>query len=459
MTDIALGTPGVESVPAFPGLSINDFTNATNAGIAFTPLNSFESRRSPEQSAGAIAAKLNAQYGAIQEAQIAVFPPPPVQGLGTIGGFKLQIEDRGNLGPTELYRQTQNLIAKARTRPELAGLFSSFQVSVPQVQVDVDRDKAKVADVALQDLYDTMQVYLGALYVNDFNRFGRTYQVNAQAQPGFRLTAEDIGRLKTRNQRGDMIPLSSFVTVHESAGPDRVMHYNTFLSADINGAPAPGYSTGQAQKAIEEVARADLPRGMTFEWTELTYQQILAGNTMVYVFPLVVLLVFIVLAALYESLSLPLVVILIVPMVLFSAILGVQLSGGDNNIFTQIGLIVLVGLACKNAILIVEFAKDREAAGESIWQAVLDACRLRLRPILMTSVAFIMGVVPLVLSRGAGAEMRHAMGVAVFSGMLGVTTFGLLLTPVFYLTIRKLTARRARAVKALALHPAPGGAI
>jgi multidrug efflux pump len=368
-----------------------------------------------------------------------------VQGLGTIGGFKMEIEDRGNLGPDELYRQTQNLIAKARKRPELAGLFSGYQVNVPQIQVDVDREKAKVDGVALQDLYDTMQVYLGALYVNDFNRFGRTYQVNAQAEPGFRLQLEDIGRLKTRNARGDMIALSSFVTVRESSGPDRVEHYNGYASADINGGPAAGYSSGQAQKAMEEVAHQELPNGMRFEWTELTYQQILAGNTMVYVFPLVVLLVFIVLAALYESLSLPLVVILIVPMCLFSAILGVEIAGGDNNIFTQIGLIVLVGLACKNAILIVEFAKDREAAGESVWQAVLDACRLRLRPILMTSLAFVMGVVPLVISHGAGAEMRRAMGVAVFSGMLGVTFFGLLLTPVFYLTVRRLSQRRRTA--------------
>jgi multidrug efflux pump subunit AcrB len=241
-----------------------------------------------------------------------------------------------------------------------------------------------------------------------------------------------------------MIPLSSFVTVRETSGPDRVMHYNGYISADINGGPAPGYSSGEAQKAIEEVARAELPNGMTFEWTDLTFQQILAGNSMVYVFPLVVLLVFIVLAALYESLSLPLVVILIVPMCLFSALVGVQLAGGENNIFTQIGLIVLVGLACKNAILIVEFARDRELAGESTWQAVLDACRLRLRPILMTSFAFIMGVVPLVTSHGAGAEMRHAMGVAVFSGMLGVTFFGLLLTPVFYLTVRRFNQARRR---------------
>ncbi len=456
MSTIALATPGVESVPAFPGLSINGFTNATNAGIAFTPLKPFEQRRDADRSASAIAAKLGAQYGGIQDAYIAVFPPPPVQGLGTIGGFKLQVEDRGNFGPDELYRQTQNLIAKARQRPELAGLFSGFQVNVPQVQVDVDREKAKAAGVALQDLYDTMQVYLGALYVNDFNRFGRTYQVNAQAEPGFRLTPEDIGRLKTRNQRGDMIALSSFVTVRETSGPDRVMHYNGYSAADINGGPAPGYSSGQAQKAMEELARAELPNGMTFEWTDLTFQQILAGDSMVYVFPLVVLLVFIVLAALYESLSLPLVVILIVPMCLFSAIVGVQLAGSDNNIFTQIGLIVLVGLACKNAILIVEFARDRELAGESTWQAVLDACRLRLRPILMTSLAFVMGVVPLVTSHGAGAEMRHAMGVAVFSGMLGVTFFGLLLTPSFYLAIRRFNQARRGSTDATRLIPATG---
>jgi multidrug efflux pump len=455
MSSAALATPGIESVPAFPGLSINGFTNATNAGIAFTPLKPFEQRRDPSLSASAIAASLRAQYGKIQDAYIAVFPPPPVQGLGTIGGFKLQIEDRGNLGPDELYRQTQNLIAKSRQRPELAGLFSGYQVNVPQIQVDVDREKAKAAGVALQDLYDTMQVYLGALYVNDFNRFGRTYQVNAQAEPGFRLTPEDIGHLKTRNQHGDMIPLSSFVTVREASGPDRVMHYNGYSAADINGGPAPGYSSGQAQKAMEDLARAELPNGMTFEWTDLTFQQILAGNSMVYVFPLVVLLVFIVLAALYESLSLPLVVILIVPMCLFSAIVGVQLAGSDNNIFTQIGLIVLVGLACKNAILIVEFARDRELAGASTWQAVLDACRLRLRPILMTSLAFVMGVVPLVTSHGAGAEMRHAMGVAVFSGMLGVTFFGLLLTPVFYMAVSKLTRSR-RAAAAVPLVAATG---
>jgi multidrug efflux pump len=442
MTDIALKTPGVESVPAFPGLSINGFTNAPNSGIAFTPLKPFEERRDASMSAGGIAMAMNQQFAQIQDAFIAIFPPPPVQGLGTIGGFKLQIEDRGNFGADELYKQLQNVIAKASARPELAGVFSGFQVNVPQIDVDVDREKAKAAGVSLQDVYDTMQMYLGALYVNDFNRFGRTYQVNAQAEPRFRLNADDIGRLKTRNARGDMIPLASFVTARETSGPDRVPHYNGYLAAEINGAAAPGYSSGQAQAAIEEVLAQELPNGMAYEWTDLTYQQILAGNTMVYIFPLVVLLVFLVLAALYESISLPLVVILIIPMCLLCAIMGVLISGGDNNIFTQIGLIVLVGLACKNAILIVEFARDREGHGESTWQAVLDACRLRLRPILMTSLAFVMGVIPLVTSTGAGSEMRRAMGVAVFSGMLGVTFFGLLLTPVFYLVVRR--RRRAR---------------
>jgi multidrug efflux pump len=445
MTDIALKTPGVESVPAFPGLSINGFTNAPNSGIAFTPLKPFEERRDASKSAGGIAMAMNQQFAGIQDAFIAIFPPPPVQGLGTIGGFKLQIEDRGNFGANELYKQLQAVIEKASKRPELAGVFSGFQVNVPQIDVEVDREKAKAAGVSLQDVYDTMQMYLGALYVNDFNRFGRTYQVNAQAEPRFRLAADDIGRLKTRNARGDMIPLASFVNAHETSGPDRVPHYNGYLAAELNGAAAPGYSSGQAQAAIEEVLRDTLPNGMAYEWTDLTYQQILAGNTMVYIFPLVVLLVFLVLAALYESISLPLVVILIIPMCLLCAIMGVLLSNGDNNIFTQIGLIVLVGLACKNAILIVEFGRDREKHGESTWQAVLDACRLRLRPILMTSLAFVMGVIPLVTSTGAGSEMRRAMGVAVFSGMLGVTFFGLLLTPVFYLVIRSIVRKRREA--------------
>ncbi len=464
MGEVALREPGVEHAVSFPGLSINGFTNSPNSGIVFVALKPFEERKGAELSAAAIAMSLNRKFAGIQDAFIAIFPPPPVTGLGTIGGFRLQIEDRSGLGFEELYKQTQNLIAKGNKTPELGGLFSSFQVNVPQVDANVDREKAKSQGVSIQDLFDTMQIYLGSLYVNDFNAFGRTYAVTAQAEPRFRLQPEDIVRLKTRNAAGAMIPLGSFVTVKRASGPDRVMHYNSYATAEINGGPAPGFSSGQAQAAMETLARQELPNGMSFEWTELTYQQIIAGNTAALVFPLVVLLVFLVLAAQYESLSLPLAVILIMPMVLLSAITGVQLAHGDNNIFTQIALIVLVGLASKNAILIVEFARDREAQGVGALEATLDAARLRLRPILMTSLAFIMGVVPLVLSSGAGAEMRHAMGVAVFSGMLGVTVFGLVLTPLFYVLVRRLAGRarerraaRAAGSKALPAPAAAGG--
>ncbi|ATH82152.1 multidrug efflux RND transporter permease subunit [Ectopseudomonas mendocina] len=444
MSEIASKHPGVENTVAFPGLSINGFTNSPNSGIVFVTLKDFGLRKDESLSAGAIAAELNGQFGEIQEAYLAIFPPPPVQGLGTIGGFRLQIQDRGNLGYDELYVQTQNILNKARQLPELnpMSVFTSYQVNVPQVDAAIDREKAKTHGVAISDIFDTLQVYLGSLYANDFNRFGRTYQVNVQADQQFRLEPEQIGQLKVRNNRGEMVPLSTFVKVDDSAGPDRVMHYNGFLTAEINGAAAPGYSSGQAEAAIANLLNEELPIGMTFEWTDLTYQQILAGNTAIFIFPLCVLLAFLVLAAQYESWSLPLAVILIVPIVLFTAITGVIIAGLDNNIFTQIGLIVLVGLACKNAILIVEFAKEKQEEGLDRVAAVLEACRLRLRPILMTSIAFIMAVVPLVLSSGAGAEMRHAMGVAVFSGMIGVTFFGLLLTPVFYVLIRGFVEKR-----------------
>ena len=457
MSDIALKQPGVENAIAFPGLSINGFTNSPNNGIVFVALKDFDQRKDASLSANAIAAELNGKFAGIQDAYMAIFPPPPVMGLGTIGGFRLQIEDRGNLGYDELYKQTQNIIAKSRSVPELAGLFTSYTVNVPQVDAAIDREKAKTHGVAISDIFDTLQVYLGSLYANDFNRFGRTYQVNVQAEQQFRLEAEQIGQLKVRNDRGEMIPLATFIKVSDTAGPDRVMHYNGFVTAEINGAAAPGYSSGQAQAAVEKLLKEELPNGMAYEWTELTYQQILAGNTALFVFPLCVLLAFLVLAAQYESWSLPLAVILIVPMTLLSAIAGVMIAGSDNNIFTQIGLIVLVGLACKNAILIVEFAKDKQEEGLDPLAAVLEACRLRLRPILMTSFAFIMGVVPLVLSSGAGAEMRHAMGVAVFSGMLGVTFFGLLLTPVFFVLIRRHVERREarKADRALTLEVQP----
>lgn len=443
MSRIALEHPGVESAVAFPGLNINGFTNSPSSGIVFVTLKPFDERTDESLSANAIAGALGAQFGSIQDAFIAIFPPPPVQGLGTIGGFRLQIQDRANLGYEELFMVTQQVMQKAWAAPELTGVFSSYQVNVPQLDVEIDREKAKAQGVAVNDIFQTMQVYLGSLYVNDFNQFGRTYQVNVQAEDTFRQEPEQITQLKVRNANGDMIPLGSFVKVAYAAGPDRVMHYNGFTTAEINGAPAPGYSSGEAQAAIERILADTLPNGMTFEWTDLTYQQILAGNTALLVFPLVVLLVFLVLAAQYESLSLPLAIILIVPMTLLSAMTGVILSGGDNNIFTQIGFIVLVGLATKNAILIVEFAKEKEEEGMSTFDALMEASRLRLRPILMTSFAFIMGVVPMVLATGAGAEMRQAMGVAVFSGMIGVTFFGLALTPLFYHLLRRKPATKA----------------
>jgi multidrug efflux pump len=456
MTAIGLATPGVDGAVQFPGLSIISFTNNPNAALVFFRLKDFDERKSRDEYGLVIAQQLNQKFGAIKEAFIGVFPPPPVQGLGVIGGFKLQIEDRADVGYEELYNAVQAAVGRAYQSPELAGVFSSYQVNVPQVFADVDRTRAKEQGVALTDVFETMQVYLGSLYVNDFNRFGRTYQVIAQADANFRSTPEDIARLKTRNAAGEMVPLGSLVHVSETFGPDRVQRYNGYLSADINGGPAPGYSTGQAQAAIEKILDETLPNGLKYEWTELTYQEILAGNSAIYIFPLCVLLVFLVLAALYESWTLPLAIILIVPMGLLSAIAGVWLTGGDNNIFTQIAFFVLVGLACKNAILIVEFAKLRQDAGLDAVSAAIEATRLRLRPIVMTSLAFIMGVVPLALATGAGAEMRHAIGIAVFAGMLGVTLFGLFLTPVFYVLIQLVAQRLRRTSSVPALAPAPG---
>jgi multidrug efflux pump len=442
MGEIAMKHPGVEHAVAFPGLSINGFTNSSNAGIVFVTLKPFDERHGAELSGGAIAMDLNRQFAGIQDAFIAIFPPPPVMGLGTTGGFKLEVEDRASLGYEALDQSMKEFMGRAYRAPELAGLFTSWQVNVPQLYVDIDRTKARQLGVPLTEIFDTMQVYLGSLYVNDFNRFGRTYSVRVQADARFRAHPEDIRLLKVRSNSGEMIPLSALVEVKPAAGPERAMRYNGFLAADVNGGPAPGYSSGQAQDAVARIAAETLPRGVSFEWTDLTYQEILAGNSAVWVFPLSVLLVFLVLAALYESLVLPLSILLIVPMALFAALAGVWLTHGDNNIFTQIGFIVLVGLSAKNAILIVEFARELEFAGKSPMEAAIEAARLRLRPILMTSLAFIMGTVPLVYSFGAGAEMRRAMGIAVFSGMIGVTAFGLFLTPVFYVALRALTGNR-----------------
>jgi multidrug efflux pump len=442
MSEIALKEPGVESAVAFPGLSINGFTNSSNSGIVFSTLRPFDERKDPSLSGGAIAMSLNKKFAGIEEAFIAMFPPPPVNGLGTIGGFKLQIEDRAGLGYEALNEATKAFMAKAAQAPELTGLFSSFQMNVPQLFADLDRTKARQLRIPVTDVFDTLQIYLGSLYVNDFNRFGRTYSVRVQADAPFRARSDDVGNLKVRAGSGEMVPLSALVNVRQTAGPERAMRYNGFLSADINAAAAPGYSSGQAQDAATRIAAETLPKGFAFEWTDLTYQEFIAGNSGLWVFPIAMLLVFLVLAAQYESLTLPLAILLIVPMGLLAAMFGVWLSAGDNNVFTQIGLIVLVGLSAKNAILIVEFARELEFAGRSPVQAAIEASRLRLRPILMTSMAFIMGVLPLVTATGAGSEMRRAMGVAVFSGMIGVTAFGLFLTPVFYVALRRLSSNK-----------------
>ena len=449
--DIAKAQPGVLSSVQFAGVSANGFAASSSAALVFFPLKDFEERKGKGMSAGEIAGALNAQFAGIQDAYIAVFPPPPVIGLGMLGGFKLNVEDRQNRGAEALYAAVQDAIGKAHQDPRLAGVFSSYQINVPQLEVDVDRLKAKRQGVKVSDVFQTLQVNLGSMYVNDFNRFGRTYRVVAQADAPFRSQVDDILPLKTRNAAGEMVPLGSMITVKESFGPDIVERFNGYPSADINGGPAPGFSSGESQTAIKEILDANLPNGMSFEWTELAFQQLDAGDAALWVFPLCVLFVFLVLAAQYESFSLPLAIILIAPLSILAGTIGIKLQGGDYNIFTQIGFLVLVALACKNAILIVEFAKHLQDEGRDRVSAVLEAARLRLRPIVMTSIAFIMGVVPLVLASGAGAEVRKAMGAAVFAGMIGVTLFGLLLTPVFY-----VLARGARSEKTgAATLPAP----
>jgi hydrophobe/amphiphile efflux-1 (HAE1) family protein len=438
MSRIALETPGVKDSIAFPGLSIQGFTIAPNEGIVFVGLDNFEDRETPELSGGAIAQTLAGKFAGIKEGFVAVFPPPAVNGLGQIGGFKLMVTDRGAQGYDALFGATQAMLGNAMQSGHFVQPFSGYTVNVPQLDADIDREKAKMQGVPLQNIFDALQVNLGSLYVNDFNRFGRTYQVVAQAESQFRDEASDIGKLKTRNAAGEMVPVASFLNVKESYGPSRVTHYNGYLASDLSASPRPGLSSGEAEAKVQEIANTTLPGGFELDWTELVYQRIIAGNTAIYIYPLCILLVFLVLAAQYESLRLPLAIILIVPLCLLFALAGVMFVGGDNNIFTQIGFIVLIGLACKNAILIVEFAREKQLHGLSPVEAALEACRLRLRPILMTSIAFIAGVYPLVVSQGAGAEMRRAMGTAVFSGMIGVTFLGLFFTPVFYVMLMKL---------------------
>ena len=443
MTDIMSAEKGVESIISFSGMSVTaGFGIASNSGVIFATLDPQAKRKGKALSAGAIAQRLQMKLFAIDEAFVGVVMPPPVNGMGTLGGFKMQIEDRSSLGYRGLDQVLQQVVAAANQTPGVVGVFSNYRVNVPQVYADIDRVRAKRDNMPLGNVFEALQVYLGSLYVNDVNLFGRSYQVIAQADAPFRARKEQILDLKTRNAAGGMVPLGSVMSVRDSVGPDSVSHYNGYLAADINGQALPGTSSSAALDAMSKLARETLPPGVSFEWTELSYQEILSRGSSTYIFPLCVLLAFLVLAAQYESWTLPLAVILIVPMCIVSALMGVWLTGGDNNIFTKIGFIVLVGLACKNAILIVEFAVHLEQQGRTPLQAAIESCRLRLRPIIMTSLAFIMGVVPLVLSTGSGSEMRQAMGIAVFSGMLGVTLFGLFLTPVFYVVLRNLVLRR-----------------
>jgi multidrug efflux pump len=439
---IIRATEGVAHALVINGLSVVSGSNIPNAATVFVILDAFEKRHTPELSSEAIAARLNASLAQIPQALTGVFGPPPVDGLGSTGGFRMMIQDRGGMGFSALAEAAANLADHAGENPSLRGVFSSFNAATPQLFFDIDREKAKALHVPLANVFNTLQISLGSAYVNDITLFGRSFQVNAQADAHFREQPEDLLKLQAPSSSGAMVPLATLGTVTEILAPASVLRYNLYPAADLLGDTAPGVSSGQAVRLMETLAKTTLPRSMSFEWTDLTYQQILAGNVAVYIFPLCVLFVFLTLAAQYESWSLPLAIILIVPLCLLSAIVGVLLRGMDNNIFTQIGFIVLVGLACKNAILIVEFAKQLEDQGQELREAVVAACRLRLRPILMTSLAFILGVVPLVLATGPGAEMRTALGTAVFAGMLGVTFFGIFLTPVFYVLIRSLGKKR-----------------
>ena len=441
-TRIMLETPGVKHVNAYAGFSILSGASQSNVATLFARLDGFEQRAGhADLHANAVIKSLEQRLAQVEGARIAVFAPPPIRGMSSVGGFKLQVQDRSNAGIAALQNTVNELIAQGNKQPGLAGLFTTFRAGVPQLFLDVDRTRTKSMDVPLKEVFDTLQIYLGSLYVNDFNSFGRTYQVVAQADSKFRMQPADIAELKTRNLQGDMVPLGALMSVKDITGPDKITRYNMYPAAEINGSTLPGVSTSQALTVMNKLLGAELPPGFDFEWTELSLQQVLAGNVALLVFPLSVIFVFLALAAQYESWSLPFAVILIVPMCILSSLAGVWLRDMDNNIFTQVGFIVLVGLASKNAILIVEFAKRRQEAGLNRFDAAIEAARIRLRPILMTSFAFIMGVFPLVIAQGAGAESRQLLGTAVFSGMLGVTVFGLLLTPVFYVLAQALSER------------------
>lgn len=441
-SEAILATPGVENAVAFVGFDGATFTNAPNTGVVFAPLLPFQERQRLGLSSHAILQDLQARLMGDPDANVLVIPPPPVPGIGTGGGFKLMIQDRAGRGPQELERAIYQVLGAANQTPGIAFAFSLFNTATPQIRAEIDRDRAEMLGVPISRVNEAMGVYLGSAFVNDFNLLGRTWRVTAQADMQHRMTVEDIARLRTRTADGSMVPLGSLGTFHDTAGPYRVPRYNLFPAAEVQGAALPGVSTGQAIAAMEAVLRQALPEGFSYEWTELALQETIAGNTAPIAFGLAVVFVFLLLAAMYESWLLPLAVVLIAPMSVLAALLGVRYAGLDNNILVQVGLVVLVGLAAKNAILIVEFARAAEEEGMTRWDAAAAAARTRLRPILMTSLAFILGVLPLTVATGAGAEMRQSLGTAVFYGMLGVTLFGLLFTPVFYVVARAIARRR-----------------
>jgi hydrophobe/amphiphile efflux-1 (HAE1) family protein len=448
--ELALEVPGVAHAVNIVGFSGATRTNTSNAGAVFVVLDEFADRaKDPAKSATAIQAALLKKFSTIQDAMVLVVAPPPVRGIGSAGGFRMMVQDRGGNGPAALQGAVGAMMGKANQTEGLKQVFSLFENSTPQLYLDIDRVKAQMLGINVSDVFTALQTYLGSAYVNDFNLLGRTYRVTAQADAGFRLDNKDVLKLRVRNSAGETVPLGSFTTVSDVSAPSRVPRYNLYPAAELDGSAAPGFSQGQAIETMQKLAAEVLPQGFSYEWTELAYQQQRAGNAAVFAFALGVAFVFLVLAAQFESLTLPLAIILIVPMSLVASISGVILRGMDNNILTQVGFIVLIGLAAKNAILIVEFAEQLEAQGRNRWEAATEAARLRMRPILMTSLAFILGVVPLVCATGAGAELRQALGTAVFAGMIGVTLFGLLFTPVFYVLCRwlaeKLTRKRETA--------------
>ncbi|EPQ1332938.1 multidrug efflux RND transporter permease subunit SdeB [Serratia marcescens] len=442
MSAIGLSVDGVTDAVAFPGLNALQFTNTPNTGTVFFALESLSTRT---RTAAQINAEINARISQIQEGFAFSIMPPPILGIGQGSGYSLYVQDRGGLGYGALQTAINTMSGAIMQTPGMGFPISSYQANVPQLDAKIDRDKAKAQGVPLNALFSTLQTYLGSSYINDFNRYGRTWKVMAQADGQFRDSVEDIANLRTRNDKGEMVPIGSMVSIGTTYGPDPVIRYNGFPAADLIGDADPRVlSSTQAMSALTQMADKLLPNGMNIQWTDLSYQQSTQGNAALVVFPVAVLLAFLALAALYESWTLPLAVILIVPMTMLSALFGVWLTGGDNNVFVQVGLVVLMGLACKNAILIVEFARELEMQGKGIVEAALEACRLRLRPIVMTSIAFIAGTIPLILGHGAGAEVRGVTGITVFSGMLGVTLFGLFLTPVFYVTLRRLVARNTQ---------------